>query len=87
MPDELRELLATPADVRTDAQKSRLEKIVRSTDAELAKAPDTQHIPMVLGSVVITYNLDGVTQPLKFDGDTLTPHDKNTFIIYSTILF
>jgi hypothetical protein len=23
----------------------------------------------------------------KFDGDTLTPHDKNTFIIYSTILF
>ena len=30
-------------------------------DAELAKAPDTQHIPMVLGSVVVTYNLDGVT--------------------------
>ena len=23
----------------------------------------------------------------KFDGDTLAPHDKNTFIIYSTILF
>ena len=41
------------------------------TDAELAKASDTQHIPMVLGSVVITYNLDGVTAPLKFDGDTV----------------
>ncbi|ABE40838.1 hypothetical protein RPD_3615 [Rhodopseudomonas palustris BisB5] len=23
----------------------------------------------------------------KFDGDTATPHDKNTFIVYSTILF
>ena len=41
------------------------------TDAELAKAPDTQHIPMVLGSVVLTYNLDGVTAPLKLDGDTV----------------
>ena len=41
------------------------------TDAEQAKATDTQHIPMVLGSVVITYNLDGVTAPLKFDGDTI----------------
>ena len=41
------------------------------TEAELAKAPDTQHLPMVLGSVVITYNLDGITAPLKFDGDTV----------------
>ncbi len=41
------------------------------TDAEMAKAADAQHIPMVLGSVVITYNLDGVTAPLKFDGDTI----------------
>ena len=40
------------------------------TDAELAKATDTQHIPMALGSVVLTYNLVGVTAPLKFDGDT-----------------
>ena len=40
------------------------------TDAELAKATDTQHIPMALGSVVLIYNLDGVTAPLKFDGDT-----------------
>jgi len=40
------------------------------SDEELAKAPDTQHIPMVLGSVVMTYNVAGVTAPLKFDGPT-----------------
>src|SRR5438093_6734450 len=38
---------------------------------ELAKAPDAVHIPMVLGSVVITYNISGVNAPLKFDGDTI----------------
>lgn len=41
------------------------------SDAELAKAPDAQHIPMVLGSVVVTYNLSGVSSALKFDGDTV----------------
>jgi phosphate transport system substrate-binding protein len=41
------------------------------SDAELAKAPDAQHIPMVLGAVVMTYNLSGVTAPLKFDGPTV----------------
>ena len=41
------------------------------TDAEVAKASDVQHLPMALGSVVITYNLDGVTAPLKLDGDTI----------------
>ncbi|RJQ08882.1 MAG: phosphate ABC transporter substrate-binding protein PstS [Dehalococcoidia bacterium] len=41
------------------------------TDAEMAKAPDAQHIPTVLGSVVITYNLSGVTSALKFDGGTI----------------
>ncbi len=41
------------------------------TDAELAKATDAQHVPMVLGSVVMTYNLKDVTTPLKFDGDTI----------------
>ena len=40
------------------------------SDAELAKAADAQHIPMVLGSVVLTYNLSGVTS-LKLDGDTV----------------
>lgn len=38
------------------------------TEAELAKAADAVHIPMVLGAVVMTYNVDGVTSPLKLDG-------------------
>jgi phosphate transport system substrate-binding protein len=29
------------------------------------------HIPTVLGAVVMTYHIDGVTQPLKFTGDVL----------------
>src|SRR5262249_34104179 len=29
------------------------------------------HIPMVLGAVVVTYNISGVSSPLKLDGDTL----------------
>ncbi|HRC62895.1 MAG TPA: phosphate ABC transporter substrate-binding protein PstS, partial [Dehalococcoidia bacterium] len=41
------------------------------SDAELAKATDAVHIPMVLGSVVLTYNVSGVNTPLKFDGDTI----------------
>jgi phosphate transport system substrate-binding protein len=41
------------------------------SDSELAKASDAQHIPMVLGSVVVTYNVSGVDKPLKFDGETL----------------
>lgn len=42
------------------------------SDAELAKVPGAQHIPTVLGSVVVTYNVEGLTAPLKFDGDTLS---------------
>ena len=41
------------------------------TDAEMAKAPGIQHIPTALGPVVITYNVRGVSEPLRFDGDTL----------------
>ena len=41
------------------------------TDDELKKAPDAVHIPMVLGSVVITYNLDGLAKPLQLDGPTV----------------
>lgn len=41
------------------------------TDAEMAKASDAQHIPTVLGSVVITYNVEGISAPLKLDGDTI----------------
>lgn len=41
------------------------------SDDELAKAKGIQHIPTTLGAVVMTYNLDGVSQPLKLDGDTI----------------
>jgi len=41
------------------------------TDEELAKAPDIVHIPTVLGSVVIVYNLEGVNG-LKLSPDTVS---------------
>lgn len=40
------------------------------SEAELAKAPDAQHIPTVIGAVVMTFNLSGITS-LKLDGDTV----------------
>lgn len=42
------------------------------TDDEMSKlkAP-VYHIPTVLGAVCITYNVDGVTQPLKLNGDVI----------------
>ncbi|MDP9237139.1 MAG: phosphate ABC transporter substrate-binding protein PstS [Chloroflexota bacterium] len=41
------------------------------SDTELAAAAGVQHIPTTLGAVVMTYNLDGVSAQLKFDGDTI----------------
>ncbi len=41
------------------------------SDDEMSKAAGIQHIPTTLGAVVITYNLSGVTTPLKLDGDTI----------------
>jgi phosphate transport system substrate-binding protein len=41
------------------------------SDAEVAKAPGLQHIPTTLGAVVITYNIDGISAPLKLDGETV----------------
>jgi len=42
------------------------------SDDDLKKAPGALlHIPTVLGAVVITYNLAGVTQPLRFAPDVL----------------
>ena len=43
------------------------------SDAELAKAKGgaVLHIPTVLGAVVVIYNLPGLTQPLKLNGETL----------------
>ncbi len=42
------------------------------TDAELKASPaELLHIPTVLGAVVITYNLQGVTKPLRFSPDVI----------------
>ncbi|MDT7604503.1 MAG: phosphate transport system substrate-binding protein [Acidobacteriota bacterium] len=42
------------------------------TDDELKKAQgEVVHIPTVLGAVVVTYNLAGVAQPLRFSPDVL----------------
>ena len=41
-------------------------------DEDLKSAPgEILHIPTVLGAVVITYNLSGVSQPLKFSPDVI----------------
>jgi phosphate transport system substrate-binding protein len=41
-------------------------------DEDLKKAPgEILHIPTVLGAVVLTYNLQGVSQPLKFSPDVI----------------
>jgi phosphate transport system substrate-binding protein len=42
------------------------------TDAELKSAPgEILHIPTVLGAVVLTYNLSGVAQPLRFSPEVI----------------
>lgn len=42
------------------------------SDARIkAEAPDTLHVPTVLGAVVPTYNLSGVSAQLRFSPDTL----------------
>ncbi len=40
-----------------------------SDDELKAAGAGAQHIPMVLGSVVVTYQIDGVNQAIKLDGD------------------
>ncbi|MGB9178999.1 MAG: phosphate ABC transporter substrate-binding protein PstS, partial [Pyrinomonadaceae bacterium] len=41
-------------------------------EAEMKASPaEVVHIPTALGAVVITYNLQGVSQPLKFSSETL----------------
>jgi len=45
---------------------------VQMKDEDLKSAPgEIVHIPTVLGAVVITYNLTGINQPLKFSGDVI----------------
>src|SRR5882762_563335 len=42
------------------------------TDADLKASPgEIVHIPTVLGAVVLTYNLQGNAQPLRFSSDVL----------------
>jgi phosphate transport system substrate-binding protein len=42
------------------------------TDQDLKSAPgEIVHIPTVLGAVVITYNLEGVNQPLRFSPEVI----------------
>lgn len=42
------------------------------SDDELKKAPgELVHIPTVLGAVVLTYNLQGIAQPLQFSPDVI----------------
>ncbi|MGH2633235.1 MAG: phosphate ABC transporter substrate-binding protein PstS, partial [Tepidiformaceae bacterium] len=38
---------------------------------ELAKAPDAQHIPTVVGAITLAYNLNGLSKPLDLDGPTI----------------
>jgi phosphate transport system substrate-binding protein len=40
-------------------------------EEELARAPGMLHVPTVLGSVTVAYNLPGLAQPLRLDGPTL----------------
>jgi phosphate transport system substrate-binding protein len=44
------------------------------TDEEMARAKGgpVMHVPTVLGAVVVTYNIQGVTQPLSLTGDVIT---------------
>jgi phosphate transport system substrate-binding protein len=43
------------------------------SDADLKSAPgEIVHIPTVLGAVVITYNLEGMKQPLRFSPEVIT---------------
>jgi phosphate transport system substrate-binding protein len=42
------------------------------SDAEMKEAgAEVIHIPMVLGAVVLTYNVEGINEPLKLSGETV----------------
>lgn len=42
------------------------------TAEEEAKAPNTLHLPTVVGAVVVAYNLPGVSQPINLSGEVLS---------------
>jgi phosphate transport system permease protein/phosphate transport system substrate-binding protein len=41
------------------------------TEAQASKAPNTLHIPITIGGVVVIYNLPGISKGLKFTGEIL----------------
>ena len=41
------------------------------SDEELRKKPGILHVPTVMGSIAVAYNLPGLRQPLKLDGPVL----------------
>ncbi len=41
------------------------------SDADLAAAPWTQHLPTVLGAVALSYNLPGLSAPLRLDAEVV----------------
>jgi phosphate transport system permease protein/phosphate transport system substrate-binding protein len=41
------------------------------TEAQATKAPNTLHIPITIGGVVVIYNLPGIPKGLKFTGEIL----------------
>ena len=41
------------------------------TDEAVIKSPDILHIPVVLGAVVVSHNLPGMSEPLRFSSDVL----------------
>lgn len=45
---------------------------IAMTESDMAAAPgQLLHIPMILGAVILTYNLEGVEKPLRFSADTI----------------
>lgn len=45
---------------------------IAMTDKDMAAAPgELLHIPMILGAVILTYNLEGIEKPLRFSPDTI----------------
>lgn len=44
---------------------------MKKEDLDRAEGGEILHVPLVMGAVVPAYNLPGVKEPLKFDGDSL----------------
>ncbi|MGE5596435.1 MAG: phosphate ABC transporter substrate-binding protein PstS [Hyphomicrobiales bacterium] len=42
------------------------------SDEDMARAPDVQHLPTVIGAVVLAYNLPELDAPLRLNGDVVS---------------